>query len=66
MQLSIIVSLLIVMLLDFLAIIFADKILKVTGLMQVLTLTNVVLTFVQVALALQVILIVLKSLGIAR
>ncbi len=34
--------------------------------MQVLTLTNVVLTFVQVALAIQVILIVLKSLGIAR
>jgi multiple antibiotic resistance protein len=66
MQVSIIVSLLSVMFLDFLAMLFADKIIKLPGLMQVLTLTNVVLTFVQVALAIQVILIVLKSLGIAR
>ncbi|MCU0518143.1 MAG: hypothetical protein MUC60_15025, partial [Oscillatoria sp. Prado101] len=66
MQVSILVSLLTVMFLDLLAMIFADKIIKVPGLMQVLSLTNVVLTFVQVALAIQVILIVLKNLGIAR
>ncbi|WP_017716436.1 MarC family protein [Kamptonema formosum] len=66
MHLSIIASLLSVMFLDFLAMLFADKIIKVPGLMQVLNLTAVVLTFVQVALAIQVILIVLKNLGIAR
>jgi len=38
----------------------------VPGLMQVLTLANLVLTFVQVALAIQVMLIVGKSLGIVR
>ena len=59
-------TLLIVMAIDFLAMLFAHKIIKVPGLMQVLTLANLVLTFVQVALAIQVILIVLKSLGIVR
>ncbi|MFB8798217.1 MAG: MarC family protein [Microcoleus sp.] len=59
-------TLLSIMAIDFLAMLFAHKIIKVPGLMQVLTLANLVLTFVQVALAIQVILIVLKSLGIVR
>lgn len=57
-------SLLIIMGLDFIAMLFADKIIKIPGLMQFLTLANLVLTFIQVSLAIEVILISLKSLRI--
>jgi multiple antibiotic resistance protein len=64
MQWIIIKSLLTIMVFDLIAMLFADKIVKIPGLIQFLTLTNVVLTFIQVALAIEVILISLRSLGI--
>ena len=64
MQLSIVGSLINIMVLNFLAMLFADKIIKVPGLMQVLLLVSIVLNFVQIALAIQVILVGLKNLGI--
>lgn len=59
-------SLLIIMVLDFLAMLFADKIIRIPGLIQFLTLASVVLTFIQVSLAIEVILDSLKSLGIVK
>lgn len=64
MQLIIIKSLVTIMVFNFMAMLFADKIIKIPGLTQILTLAAVVLTFIQVALAIEVILISLKSLGI--
>lgn len=64
MQWIIVKSLLTIMFFDFLAMLFAHKIIKIPGLIQFLTLSSVILTFIQVALAIEVILISLKSLGI--
>lgn len=64
MQWMVVKSLLTIMALDSIAMLFADKIVKIPGLIQFLTLTSVVLTFIQVALAIEVMLISLRSLGV--
>lgn len=64
MQWIVVKSLLTIVVFDSIAMLFADKIVKIPGLIQFLTLTSVVLTFIQVALAIEVILIALRSLGI--
>ena len=64
MQWIIVKSLLTIMIFDLIAMLFADKIIKIPGLIQFLTLATLVLNFIQVSLAIEVILISLKSLAI--
>ncbi len=62
---SLIAWLLVLMLaLDFLVMFFIDKIIKIPGLLLVLNILANVLVFFQVALAIQVILVAFKSLGV--
>ena len=63
---TIAVCLAIMMLLDFLVMYFIDKVTKIPGLMIVLTVLGSVLIFVQVALAMEMFLTALKSLGVIR
>jgi len=56
-------ALLIMLALDFLVMYFIDKILKVPGLMLILQVFGSVLVFFQVAMAIETILVALKSLG---
>lgn len=64
MELVIAKALLLILVLDFLVMFFIDQILKVPGLMLVLQVFGSVLIFVQVALAIEVILDAFKSLGV--
>jgi multiple antibiotic resistance protein len=54
------------MALDFLVMYFIDRVMKTPGLMIVLTVLGSVLVFVQAALAINMILVALKSLGIIQ
>jgi multiple antibiotic resistance protein len=54
------------MVLDFLVMYFIDRVMKTPGLMLVLTVLGSVLVFVQVALAIQMILVALKNLGVVK
>ena len=55
-----------IMVLDFLVMYFIDRVMKTPGLMIVLTVLGSVLVFVQAALAIQMILTALKSLGVIK
>jgi multiple antibiotic resistance protein len=57
-------ALLLMLMLDFLVMFFIDRIIKVPGLMLILQIFGSVLIFVQVALAIEVILDAFKSLGV--
>jgi len=63
---TIAVCLSIIMVLDFLVMYFIDQVLKTPGLMIVLTVLGAVLIFVQVALAMQIFLVALRSLGVVN
>ena len=63
---TIAVCLAIMMVLDFLVMYFIDKVTKIPGLMIVLTVLGSILIFVQVALAMEMFLTALKSLGVIR
>jgi multiple antibiotic resistance protein len=63
---TIAVCLAVMMVLDFLVMYFIDKVTKIPGLMIVLTVLGSVLIFVQVALAMEMFLTALKSLGVIR
>jgi multiple antibiotic resistance protein len=52
------------MFLDFLVMFFIDKILKIPGLMAILQIMGSILVFIQVALAVQTILLGLVNIGI--
>ncbi|MBZ5538729.1 MAG: MarC family protein [Acidobacteriia bacterium] len=54
------------MVLDFLVMYFIDQVMKTPGLMIVLTVLGSVLVFVQAALAMQMFLVALKSLGVIK
>jgi multiple antibiotic resistance protein len=60
------IALTIMMVLDFLVMYFIDTVMKTPGLMVVLTVLGSVLLFVQVDLAIQIILVALKSLGLIK
>ncbi len=60
------ICLAIMMVLDFLVMYFIDTVMKTPGLMVVLTVLGSVLLFVQVDLAIQIILVALKSLGVIK
>jgi multiple antibiotic resistance protein len=60
------ICLAIIMVLDFLVMYFIDQVMKTPGLMIVLTVLGSVLVFVQAALAIEMILNALKSLGIIQ
>lgn len=64
MDFVIIKSLIIIMILNFLAMYFADQIMKLPGFMQILQILGSVLTFIQVALAFEFILDSLTRLGL--
>ena len=63
---TIAVCLAIMMVLDFLVMYFIDRVMKTPGLMIVLTVLGSVLVFVQVGLAIQMILNALKNLGVVQ
>ncbi len=56
----------IMIVLDFLVMYFIDRVMKMPGLMIILFVLGSVLVFVQVALAMQIILVALKNLGVIR
>jgi multiple antibiotic resistance protein len=60
------ICLAIMMVLDFLVMYFIDRVMKTPGLMIVLTVLGSVLVFVQVGLAMEIILTALKNLGIFK
>lgn len=60
------IALTLMMVLDFLVMYFIDTVMKTPGLMVVLTVLGSVLLFVQVDLAIQIILVALKSLGLIK
>ena len=60
------ICLAIMMVLDFLVMYFIDRVMKTPGLMIVLTVLGSVLVFVQAALAINMILVALKSLGLIK
>ena len=60
------ICLAIMMVLDFLVMYFIDRVMKTPGLMIVLTVLGSVLVFVQAALAINMILVALKSLGVIK
>ena len=60
------ICLAIMMVLDFLVMYFIDQVMKTPGLMIVLTVLGSVLVFVQVGLAIDIILVALKSLGVIQ
>jgi multiple antibiotic resistance protein len=63
---AIAICLAIMMVLDFLVMYFIDRVMKTPGLMLVLTMLGSVLVFVQAALAINMILTALKSLGVIK
>jgi multiple antibiotic resistance protein len=63
---SVAICLATMMVLDFLVMYFIDRIMKTPGLMLVLTMLGSVLVFVQAALAINMILTALKSLGVIK
>jgi hypothetical protein len=63
---AVIICLVIVMLLDFLVMYFIDWVLKTPGLTIVLTVFGSVLVFVQVCLAIQMMLVALVDLGVLQ
>jgi multiple antibiotic resistance protein len=60
------IGLAIIMVLDFLVMYFIDRVMKTPGLMIVLTVLGSVLVFVQAALAINMMLVALKSLGVIQ
>ena len=61
---AIVISLVVMMLLDFLVMYFIDKVIKTSGLMIVLMVLGSVLVFIQVCLAMEMMLSALKNLGV--
>jgi multiple antibiotic resistance protein len=66
MKQAIAICLVTMMALDFLVMYFIDKVMKTPGLMIVLTMLGSVLVFVQVGLAVEIVLTALKGLGVIR
>lgn len=64
MGMAVAISMAIVMVLNFLVMHFIDRVMKTPGLMIVLSVLGSVLVFVQVSLAIQMILVALKNLGV--